>query len=75
MGNNDEQQLEFPGIWAINEPNRVAVLMAGSGEKMTYLELDEKSNRISNLFVDLGLQPGHHIAFCLEHTIEFLPLP
>ena len=74
MGNNDEQQLEFPGIWAINEPNRVAVLMAGSGEKMTYLELDEKSNRISNLFVDLGLQPGDHIAFCLENTIEFLPL-
>ena len=75
MGNNnDQQQLEFPGTWAISQPDRVAVLMVGSGEKMTYLELDEKANRISNLFVGLGLQPGDHIAFCLENTIDFLPL-
>ena len=40
--NNDQQQLEFPGTWAISQPDRVAVLMVGSGEKMTYLELDEK---------------------------------
>ena len=76
LGNsyNDQQQLEFPGTWAISQPDRVAVLMVGSGEKMTYLELDEKANRISNLFVGLGLQPGDHIAFCLENTIDFLPL-
>ena len=74
MENKDEQELEFPGTWAINEPDRIAVLMSGSDEKMTYLELDEKANRISNLFADLGLQPGDHIAFCLENTIDFLPL-
>ena len=74
MENKDEQELEFPGTWAINEPDRIAVLMSGSDEKMTYLELDEKANRISNLFVGLGLQPGDHIAFCLENTIDFLPL-
>ena len=75
MGNNDDQQqLEFPGTWAINKPDRVAVLMTGSGKKMTYLELDEKANCISNLFADLGLQQGDHIAFCLENTIDFLPL-
>ncbi|SVC01185.1 uncharacterized protein METZ01_LOCUS254039, partial [marine metagenome] len=57
MGNNDDQQqLEFPGTWAINEPDRIAVCMTGSGEKMTYSELDEKAKRISNLFVGSGLR-------------------
>ena len=71
---NDQNPLEYPGTWAINEPERVAIIMTGSGEKMTYLELDEKSNRIANLFVGLGLNHGDHIAFCLENTIDFLPL-
>ena len=71
---NDQNQLEFPGTWAKNEPERIAIVMTGSGEEMTYFELDEKANRIANLFVSLGLNAGDHVAFCLENTIDFLPL-
>ena len=71
---NDQNQLEFPGTWAKNEPERIAIVMTGSGEEMTYFELDEKANRIANLFVSLGLNAGDHAAFCLENTIDFLPL-
>ena len=71
---NDQNQLEFPGTWAKNEPERIAIVMTGSGEEMTYFELDEKANRIANLFVSLGLNAGDHVAFCLENTIDFLAL-
>ncbi|MFQ5556115.1 MAG: acyl-CoA synthetase, partial [Acidimicrobiales bacterium] len=37
-----------------------------------YAELDERANRLSRVFHDLGLRPGDHVAFCLENGPEFL---
>lgn len=65
---------EYPGHWAAKDPGRPAIVMAGSGETMTFGELHEQSCRIANLFHSLGLGFGDHIAFCLENRIEFLPL-
>lgn len=48
--------------------------MAGSGRVVTYRELDEGANRVSHLFRSLGLQPGDHVAFCMENGPEFLSL-
>lgn len=48
--------------------------MASSGEVVTYAELDETANRLSQLFRAAGLRRGDHIAFCLENRSEFLPI-
>jgi len=48
--------------------------MAGSGEILTYAELDERANRLSNLFRSLGLQAGDHVAMCVENHPRFLEL-
>ena len=48
--------------------------MADTDEVITYAELDEEANRLSNLFRDIGLKPGDHIAFCLENNARFLVL-
>ena len=65
-------ELRYPGHWADQAPDRPAIVMAGSGQSMTFSELDAEANRIANLFASLGLAPGDHMAFCLENRLEFL---
>lgn len=64
----------YPGTWAEKEPNRTAILMGGDGRVVTYGELDDVANRLSRLFRSAGLQPGDHVAFCMENRPEFLPI-
>jgi acyl-CoA synthetase (AMP-forming)/AMP-acid ligase II len=63
-----------PGSIAETSPDHPAIVMAGSGETLTYAELDAEANRVSHLFRSGGLQPGDHVAFCLENHARLLPL-
>ncbi len=62
----------FPGAIAESTPDRPAVIMAADGRTITFAELDEEANRLSQLFRSLGLQPGDHVAFCMENHPRFL---
>lgn len=64
----------YPGTFAATDPMRVAVVMADTGEELTYGELDERATRLANLFGSLGLQRGDHVALCVENQIRFLEL-
>ncbi len=64
----------YPGYWASVSPDKPAVIMATSGEVMTYGALDRAANRLSHWFRSIGLQPGDHVAFSMENRIEFLPI-
>ncbi len=64
----------YPGAHAETRPDHPAVIMANGGETITYRELDDEANRLSQLFRSLGLQPGDHVAFCLENHPRFLPI-
>ena len=48
--------------------------MAGSGEVVTFRELDEESNRLAHLLRAAGLRPGDHVAFMLENHRSFLAI-
>jgi acyl-CoA synthetase (AMP-forming)/AMP-acid ligase II len=48
--------------------------MAGSGETVTYRQLDERSNQSAHLFRSLGLGHGDTIAICMENRAEFFDL-
>ncbi|WP_406316323.1 acyl-CoA synthetase [Streptosporangium sp. NBC_01639] len=61
-----------PGAIAATSPDKPAVIMADSGQVVTFRELDEESNRLAHLFRAAGLQPGDHIAFMLENHPLFL---
>ncbi|MEU4577376.1 AMP-binding protein [Nonomuraea sp. NPDC023979] len=61
-----------PGAIAAVTPDKPAVIMAGSGEVVTYRRLDEESNRLAHLFRAAGLQPGDHVAFILSNHPLFL---
>ena len=45
--------------------------MANSGEVVTYKELDERSNKIANLFRSKNLNSGDHIAIFMENNVRF----
>ncbi|MFB9470462.1 acyl-CoA synthetase [Nonomuraea salmonea] len=62
----------YPGAIAAVTPDKPAVIMAGSGQVVTYRELDEESNRLAHLFRAAGLRPGDHVAFMLANHPLFL---
>lgn len=64
----------YPGHWAAQTPDKPAIIMAESGQTVTYAELDDAANRLSQLFHAAGLRPGDHIAFCMENRAEYLPI-
>ena len=60
-----------PHIHAKNNPDKPAYIMANSGEIVTYKELDERSNKIANLFRSKNLKSGDHIAIFMENNVRF----
>lgn len=64
----------YPGAHAATSPDKAAMIMASTGEVITFAQLDEEANRIAQLFTAAGLRPGDHVAFCMENNKTFLPL-
>ncbi|MGQ0832947.1 MAG: AMP-binding protein [Microthrixaceae bacterium] len=56
---------------AANDPDRVAVVMSGSGQSRTYGELDAASRRLAVVLRERGMQTGDHLAVLLENQLEF----
>jgi long-chain acyl-CoA synthetase len=48
-------------------PDAAAIIMAGSGETVSFAELEARSNRVAHLFRSFGLQRGDAIAILLDN--------
>jgi fatty-acyl-CoA synthase/long-chain acyl-CoA synthetase len=66
--------MSHPKVHAAANPDKPAVVMAGSGDTVAYRELDERSNRCAHLFRSLGLAHGDTVAICMENRLEFFDL-
>ncbi|MFM8388653.1 MAG: AMP-binding protein, partial [Actinomycetota bacterium] len=62
----------FPGDHAKANPNKPAYIMASTGKVVTYKELDDAANRLSNLLRAAGLEVGDHIAICMENHERYM---
>lgn len=62
----------FPGSHIATQPDKPALIMAGSGEVQTFAELDAAANRLSHVLRDAGIQAGDHVAICMENNPHFL---
>jgi fatty-acyl-CoA synthase len=60
----------YPGTHAAIDPDRPAVIMAGTGRMLSYGELDERSARLAAALRGLGLRPGDVIAVLSDNTAE-----
>ena len=61
----------YPGLHAADRPDEPAVIMAGSGRVTTYRELEDRSNRLAQLWWERGLRPGGHVAILAENTPRY----
>ena len=64
----------YPGAHAARNPDKPAVVIAETGWTQTFAELDAAANRLSRLLRSIGLQPGDHVAFCLENHPRFMEI-
>ena len=62
----------FPGAFVDTQGDKPAVVMAGSGFTQTFAELDAAANRLSQVLRSAGLQPGDHVALCMENHDHYL---
>ncbi len=65
---------QHPTHHARTTPDRPAVVMANSGEIITYAQLDARSNSGAQLFRSLGLKTGDVIALCLENHPRYFEI-
>jgi len=57
----------YPGKFAELTPDKPAIIMAGSGEVVTYKQLDDRSNQLAQLMWSAGLRPGDHVALFADN--------
>jgi long-chain acyl-CoA synthetase len=62
----------LPGAIATTDPERIAVIMAGSGETITYGELEKRTNRLAHLFRQQGLNRLDHYAIFMENNARYV---
>ena len=65
---------QHPYHHAKTTPDKPAVVMANSGEIITYAQLDARSNQGAQLFRSLGLKAGDVIALCLENHPRYFEI-
>jgi len=63
-----------PGVHAASRPDAPALIIAATGETITWAELRQRSVAAANLLHDLGLRAGDSVAFCIENGPEFAVL-
>ena len=62
----------FPGAHLDHHADRPALIMGGSGFTQTFAELDAAANRLSRVLRNAGLQPGDHVAICMENHDRYM---
>ena len=63
-----------PTLIPADGKDKIAYIMASSGEKVTYGELEAASNQAAHLFKTLGLVVGDHIALLMENNADFFKI-
>jgi len=62
----------YPGTYAAQAPDRIAAVMAGTGETVSYGELERRSAQLAHVLHDAGLRPGDVVALLTENSLRAL---
>jgi long-chain acyl-CoA synthetase len=66
--------MSHPSIFAQSHPDKPAIIMAGSGETISFAQLEARSNQYAHFFRSMGLGHGDTIALCMENRAEFFDI-
>jgi long-chain acyl-CoA synthetase len=61
----------YPGTFAKTTPERAAIIMGGSGEIVTYRQLDERSNQFAHYLRDIDLGSGDVVAILMDNNARY----
>ena len=61
----------YSGKYATQHPDRAAIIMAGTGETISYAELEARANRLAHLLRDHGLQRLDHYSVFMENNSRY----
>jgi acyl-CoA synthetase (AMP-forming)/AMP-acid ligase II len=64
----------YPGAFIETQPEKPALIMANSGFTQTFAELDAAANQVSRMLRSAGVQPGDHVAICMENHDRFFEI-
>jgi acyl-CoA synthetase (AMP-forming)/AMP-acid ligase II len=70
-----EPALEHPSRFAATAPDRSAVIVAETGEVLTYGQLEARSNQIAHLLRSYGLATGDTVAIVMDNRLEYFEAP
>jgi long-chain acyl-CoA synthetase len=59
----------YPGKRAEQYPDRIALVMADTGESLTYAQFEAGANQLAHFYRDLGLEPGERVAYMMENCL------
>jgi long-chain acyl-CoA synthetase len=60
-----------PSVHAAATPDKPAYIMAGSGETVTYAQLEARSNQGAHLLRSLGVKAGDGVAICMDNSARY----
>jgi long-chain acyl-CoA synthetase len=60
----------YPGTYAAEDPGKPATIMAGTGETVSYGELERRSVQLAHVLHDAGLRPGDVVALLTENNLR-----
>lgn len=61
----------YPATFAATVPDRTALVVAGSGDRVTYAELDDRSARLAGLLHAAGLRPGDTLLLACGNDVRW----
>jgi long-chain acyl-CoA synthetase len=67
-----DTQAASPWRIAQETPERLAIVMADTGEAATYGEMISRANRLAHVFMEYGLEEGDTVAYFLENQPRYL---
>ncbi|MBV56433.1 MAG: acyl-CoA synthetase [Gammaproteobacteria bacterium] len=62
----------YAGKYALENAEQAAVIMAGTGESVSYAELDSRSNQLAHLLRQHGLKRLDHYAIFMENNARYI---
>ena len=60
----------YPGTYAAQAPDRIAAVMTGTGETLSYGELERRSTQLARVLHEAGLRPGDAVALLTENSLR-----
>src|SRR5580704_9217305 len=60
----------YPGMYAAEAPDRIAAVMTGTGQTLSYGELERRSVQLAHVLHEAGLRPGDVVALLTENSLR-----